>query len=135
MRLTKNFTLEEMVASATAVRKHINNTPSADVKNNLQMLCEKVLQPIRDMYGKPMIITSGYRCRRLNTAVGGVWNSQHLKGEAADFVTKNNVDNKMLFDLIKKSDIPFDQLIWEKGGSWIHISYSSKRQRRQVLYT
>ena len=131
----KYFTIVELSASATAKRRGIDNTPSGLVKANLTKLVSNVLDPLREAYGKPIIVTSGYRCEKLNRAVGGAKNSQHCLGEAADIqaVSKLPADNKKLFELAKKLELPYDQLIDEYGYSWIHISYAS-RNRRQVLH-
>ena len=134
MNLSDNFTLEEMVRSTTAEAKGIDNIPSQDEIDNLKELAVNVLQPIRDKYGKPIYINSGYRCPQLNRAVGGVNNSQHLKGMAADIRSK---DNKELWDLIvgmvNGKEIEVDQLIDESNLSWIHISYNKGKNRNQIL--
>lgn len=130
----KYFTIEELSFSQTASRKNIDNTPDGRVRANLTALVANILDPLREAYGKPIIVTSGYRCAKLNKAVGGVKNSQHLTGEAADIqaVSKMPKDNKEIFDLIKKLKLPFDQLIDEYGMAWVHVSYS-KRNRKQVI--
>lgn len=141
MRLTDNFTLEELVASTTAQRRGIDNTPSESVKQNLRLLAEKVLQPIRNEYGHPITVTSGYRCVKLNTAVGGAKTSQHLTGCAAD-IKCAYTSKAYLFRLIKKmvqtGKIHVGQLIWEYGSvdepSWIHVSLPSATKRDQILY-
>ena len=97
MQLTKNFTLEELVHSDTANAKGIDNTPTQEIIDNLKELAENVLQPIRDKWGKPLTVNSGYRCKELNKAVGGVSTSQHQKGKAADIEAGTNEDNKELF--------------------------------------
>ena len=130
----KYFTLAEMTKSATAQRKGIKNDPSIQVCKALTALIEKVLDPLREAYGKPIIVTSGYRCEKLNKAVGGAASSQHVKGEAADIrsVQDTPEENKKLFDLIVKLGLPFDQLINEYGYDWVHVSYGP-RHRRQKL--
>jgi len=130
----KYFTINEMTKSATAQRKGIDNTPSAEVKRSLTALVDKILDPLREAYGKPIIVTSGYRCLKLNKAVGGAASSQHVKGEAADIrsVSDRPEDNKRLFDLIRELKLPFDQLINEYGYDWVHVSFGA-RHRRQVL--
>jgi hypothetical protein len=132
--ISKNFTLEEMVSSAMATDRHIDNTPSAEVLANLQLLVDHVLQPVRDLYGKPIHINSGYRCVELNRAVGGAVNSQHIQGRAADISVGGRTENGALFDLICKSDIPFDQLIDEYDYRWVHVSYRETGNRLQVLH-
>ena len=123
-----------MTKSATAQRKGIKNDPSIQVCQSLTALIEKVLDPLREAYGKPIIVTSGYRCEKLNKAVGGAASSQHVKGEAADIrsVQDTPEENKKLFDLIVKLKLPFDQLINEYNYDWVHVSYGA-RHRRQKL--
>lgn len=130
----KYFTINELTKSSTAQRLHINNNPTQEVKDNLNKLIDNVLDPLRELYGKPIIVNSGYRCTKLNKAIGGAKNSQHLVGQASDIRTVQNTkeSNKELFDLIKNSKLPFDQLINEYDYNWVHVSYSS-RNRRQVL--
>ena len=130
----KYFTINELTKSSTAQRLHINNNPTQEVKNNLNKLIDNVLDPLRELYGKPIIVNSGYRCTKLNKAIGGAKNSQHLVGQASDIRTVQNTkeSNKELFDLIKNSKLPFDQLINEYDYNWVHVSYSP-RNRRQVL--
>ena len=130
MKLSKNFTLEELVFSITANNHGINNTPNAEVKAALKRLAVEVLQPIRDAWGKPIVVTSGYRCQKLNAAVGGVKNSQHVLGQAADIKASNPAENGQLFACIKKlvqsKQINIGQLIWEYGSKttpkWVHVS-------------
>ena len=130
----KYFTINELTKSSTAQRLHINNSPTQEVKDNLNELIDNVLDPLRELYGKPIIVNSGYRCIKLNKAVGGAKNSQHLVGQASDIRTVQNTkeSNKELFDLIKNSKLPFDQLINEYDYNWVHVSYSP-RNRRQIL--
>lgn len=150
MNITRNFTLEELVRSPTASRLSIPNTPSVNVTRNLILLCNHILQPLRDAYGKPIIVNSGYRSPELNKAIGGAKNSQHKLGQAADIKGTNPLqlphkgegkstggsvaqENRKLFELIQKLNLPFDQLIDEKNYSWIHVSFSDK-PRKQVLH-
>lgn len=130
----KYFTIDEMIQSDTAQKKGIDNTPSKKEEQNLVALIENILDPLREKYGKPIIVTSGFRCKELNKAVGGASTSQHLTGEAADIRTVEDTkqENKKLFDLIQELNLPFDQLIDEYNLNWVHVSYSS-RNRRQVL--
>ena len=134
MTLTKNFTSEEMTASCTAKRLGLKNCPNSYVMGNLRRLCENILQPIRDEWGAPIIVGSGYRCTQLNAAVGGVVNSDHLYGCAADIKTLHDrpIDNKALFDIIRKlhaeGKLPLlKQCIDEYDYNWIHISFQDGR--------
>lgn len=129
----KYFSIEELTKSNTAKSKGIDNTPTQDVKNNLQKLIEAVLDPLREWYGKPIIVSSGYRCRALNEVVGGASNSQHTLGMAADLDVGNKEENKKLFNYIK-DNLEFDQLIDEKDLAWVHVSYNENKNRNQVLY-
>ena len=130
----KYFTLNELTASTTAKRKGIDNTPDATVKANLTALVANILDPLREAYGKPIVVSSGYRCPKLNRTVGGAAKSQHVTGQAADIHTLSDTpaDNKKLFDLIQSLKLPFDQLINEYNFNWVHVSYSP-RNRRQIL--
>lgn len=132
----KYFTFEELTASATARRMGIPNIPSWRERENLRLLVENVLDPLREAWGKPVIVTSGYRCAMLNRIVGGAANSQHTTGMAADIrtLTDTAADNRKLFDLALDLDLPFDQLIDEYGYDWVHISYSRYVTRKQVLH-
>ena len=137
MKLSNNFSLKEMVASQTAERKGINNNPSEDHMNNLKLLCENVLQPVRDHFGKPVAISSGYRSPALCEAIGSSAKSQHAKGEAADFEIPG-VDNMQLAIWISKNT-KFDQLILEfyepgdPNSGWVHCSAVKEGSRAQVL--
>ena len=130
----KYFTIDELTYSQTAKRKAINNTPSTLIVDALTRMVENVLDPIRDKWGLPICINSGYRCAELNKAVNGVSTSQHLKGEAADITTGSREENKKLFHLIQTLDVPYDQLIDEKNYSWIHISHKKENNRKQILH-
>ena len=128
----KYFTLKELTRSVTAKNKGIDNTPGEVEKNNLIALVENVLDPLREAWGQPIIITSGYRCPALNRAVGGSATSQHVTGEAADIRTVSDTveDNKALYELIRVLNLPIDQCINEYGYDWIHVSYSPKNRRK-----
>ena len=130
----KYFTIKELVKSTTAIKRHIDNTPSKEIERSLTALVEKVLDPLREAYGKPIIVTSGYRCPRLNAIVGSTPSSQHVKGEAADIKSVQDTpeENMKLFDLIVKLKLPFDQLINEHNYDWVHVSFGA-RHRRQKL--
>lgn len=130
----KYFTITELIKSDTANKRKIDNTPSKQVETNLNQLVANILDPLRESWGNPIIVSSGYRCPELNKAVGGAKTSQHTLGQAADIHTKSNTreENKKLFELIKSLKLPYDQLINEYNYKWIHVSYSS-RNRRQIL--
>ena len=134
MAKMKWFALKEFVKSNTAARLGIDNNPNEDVKKNIELLVEKILDPLREKFGKPIIVTSGYRCKELNKAVGGAAKSQHMSGEAADIRTVEDSKraNKELFNLIIELGLPFDQLINEHDYDWVHVSYG-KRNRRMIL--
>lgn len=134
-QLSDHFSLREMTLSGTGIRLGIDNTPEEEVTENLRALCIEVLEPLRRRYGR-IIITSGYRCERLNKAVGGAKNSQHLRGEAADIhVTGTNMCVKYASFLQSETD--FDQLIMEPIGAkekrWLHVSYTRRRQNRHQV--
>ena len=124
------FTNKELTESGTAKRLGIKNEPTKEQWTNLFAIRDNVLNPLREKFGKPIKITSGFRCPELKKAVGGKPTSQHTKGEAVDIVAD---DNKALFDLIK-SNFDFDQLLNEHDYSWIHVSYRKSGNRNQVLH-
>ena len=129
----KYFTIEELCHSDTANARGIDNTPTEEVKENLQALIENVLDPLRAWYGKPIYVNSGYRCTELNKTVGGVNNSQHVNGEAADIDVFDEKENRKIFDYIVNY-LNFDQCLWENNGAWIHVSYKREGgNRKQVL--
>jgi hypothetical protein len=132
-RITKNFVMKEFVRSAVAEEKCIDNTIPDDCAENIRTLCVECLQPIRDTINRSMTITSGFRSEVLNRAVNGAYGSDHCLGRAADFVVGGREDNLKAFAAIKKSGIEFDQLINERDGSWIHVSYRKGNNRNQVL--
>lgn len=132
--MAKYFTLNELTYSATAQLKGIDNTPNPAIKNNLENLIA-LLDKIREKYGKPIYVNSGYRCPALNKAVKGVTNSQHQLGEAADIDTrKGKAENQKLYDLIAKN-FDYDQLLWENNGAWIHISYKRPNRKQRLSVT
>ena len=137
MKLTANFSLLELTKSQTAERKGIDNTPSPEHQENLKLLCESVLQPVRDHFGKVVTISSGYRSPELCTAIGSKITSQHAKGQAADFEIFG-VSNKALADYIN-SELYYDQLIleyWKESdpnSGWVHCSFSAGNNRKQYL--
>lgn len=137
MQLSPHFKLVEFTRSATAQARHIDNTPNEEQIKNLKFLCDNVLEPLREQFG-PIIIGSGFRCPALNTAVGGVKNSQHKSGEACDIHLPSIEVGKKYFEFLKKLPI-FDQLIWERDNPrsnhyWIHVSIKrSGKNRKQVI--
>ena len=138
MNLSRNFTLQELIKSDTAIRKGINNNPNAEQIEKLKALCENILQPVRDHFGR-VKITSGYRSPELCAAIGSSTRSQHAKAEAADFECVG-VDNAELFDWIKSNLTP-DQLILEfytpgePNSGWIHCSWIPDQPRASFLHT
>lgn len=130
----KYFTLKEMISSNTAKEKNIDNTPTWNIVLNLLELVQNVLDPIRESYGKPITVNSGYRCLSLNRQVGSKDNSQHVLGQAADITVGSKKDNQQLFKFIQNNLQDWDQLIDEKDYQWIHISYSKDGNRKQVLH-
>lgn len=130
----KYFTLEELTRSAVATARGIPNVPGENERESLEVLVLALLDPLREIWGAPIYVNSGYRSPALNKAVGGVANSQHMKGQAADITTGNTASNRKLFVLIRDGGFDFDQLIDEADGTWIHVSYiSPSENRRQVL--
>jgi zinc D-Ala-D-Ala carboxypeptidase len=134
MNLSKNLTLAEMVNSATAKRLGIDNHPTPEHFENMKFLAVKVFQPIRNHFGVPIFISSGYRSEVLNkNTKGASRTSQHSKGQAMDIDMDNtSISNKQVFDFIKEN-LDFDQLINEFDYSWIHVSYSKNGNRKQIL--
>ena len=141
IKLSKNFTLQELTKSATADRYNIDNTPNEKEIENLKRLANDILQPIRDKWKKSIFVNSGFRCEELNTKVGGSKTSQHRKGEAADIEVANS-NNAKLFNMIKgmieNNEIEVGQLIWEYGTkkepNWIHVSLPMPHKKNQILY-
>jgi hypothetical protein len=137
MNLSKSFTLNELTKSQEATRLGIDNTPNEEHILNLKLLCENVLQPIRDYYGMPVSVSSGYRSAKLCEAIGSSSKSQHTKGQAADFEIFG-IANKDLADFIIKN-LNYDQCIlefWnenEPNSGWVHCSYNSLGGRKQFL--
>lgn len=127
------FSIDELCASSTAKKYDIDNTPTEAIKQNLTALINRVLDPVRRLYGSYILIKSGYRCIALNAKVGGVSTSQHTKGQAADITGGSVSKNRIIFQKIIENG-QYDQLIWEKGGSWIHVSFCADGQnRKQIL--
>ena len=137
MNLTRNFSLLEITKSDTAIRNGIDNEPNADQIDKLKLLCENILQPVRDHFGR-VKVTSGFRSAELCVAIGSSINSQHARAEAADFEVVG-VDNTEVFDWIKNNLEP-DQLILEfytpgePNSGWIHCSFTEGTQTKQFLH-
>ena len=144
MRLSKNFTLNELTKSNTALRRGIDNTPTKEGIWKLTLLATNLLQPLRDSIG-PLRVTSGYRCPELSKAIGSSSNSQHCRYEAVDlqFVKRGKMDNLKIHETLIELDLDFDQCILEFGNAteyidpthpdWVHLSYKITDNRRQVL--
>ena len=128
MKITKNFTLAELTKTTT----EIENVPNRQQISALIMLCGKVLQPARNLYGEAIHVSSGFRSLAVNQAVGGARNSQHQLGEAADITTYSRTGNKKLFEIIR-DHLNFDQLINERDYSWIHVSYRLVGENRKEV--
>ena len=129
----KYFTFKELCESGTAKTHNIDNTPSEEIKINLRNLVDNCLDVIREKYGNPITISSGYRCHELNKKVGGKETSQHTKGQAADLKGKNRAENEILFNVIKELGC-YDQLINEYNFSWVHVSFvNNKKNRKKIL--
>lgn len=126
------FTMHEFTRSATAERCGIDNTPPAAARDAINALIANILDPLRRRWGRPIIINSGYRSPELNEAVGGAPHSQHMRGEAADITAGSPALNRRLMQCIIDMRLPYDQLIDEHNGTWIHVSYSP-RHRRMIL--
>ena len=138
-QFTKNFSYDELIASSTAKRLGLDNTPSEEEKERLRQLAEEILQPIRDAWKSPIIVNSAYRSEEVNKAVGGVKNSQHRLGEAADITIGGKERNRKLFNfiykLINQGKIKVGQLIDEYNYSWIHVSLPRKNKpNNQILH-
>ena len=138
MQLSKHFNLKEFTKSETAIRKRIDNTPNLEHTNNLKLVCENLLEPVREHFGKPVRINSGYRGPALNTAVGGSAKSQHCNGEAVDFEIDGLANPELAKWVAEYCD--FDQIILEfydpkegPNSGWVHASYSKGKNRKQKL--
>ena len=136
--LSKYATLDECSRSVTASRLGIDNNPPLEVRDNLREICSKVFDPCREFVGGPLAIASGYRCPKLNKAVGGSKTSEHMLGQALDIDcdTFGNKTNAELFYFIK-DNLDFNQLIWEfgtdKNPEWVHVSYSRLHNKKKVI--
>ena len=130
----KYFSISELTRSDIAKKYGIDNTPNEEVKKNLEKLVKNILDPLREHYGYPIHISSGYRCPELNKKVGGTRTSQHLSGRAVDVCMHDRALHRKIFNMIQELNLPFDQLIWENSGAWVHVSYDENRNRRMILY-
>ena len=133
----KHFSISELTSSATALREGIDNRPNKCAYHLLHVLVDQLLDPIREAWGEPIVVSSGYRCKQLNALVGGTKYSHHILGCAADIIAGNRADHRKLFRLIVKMQqegrIKFTQLILEGDGRWIHISYVPGNLKCQVI--
>jgi len=138
MKISKNLSLAEVTKSATAMRHGIANEPTQEHLQNLKLVAESVFQPIREHFGMPLGVSSGYRSEALNELIGGSKTSQHSKGEALDLDADiyGGITNAEVFRYIR-FNLDFDQLIWEFGTdqepAWVHCSYKAEGNRREVL--
>lgn len=130
--LSDNFKLKEFTKSQTAMRRGIKNIPTGTHLDNLQALCQELLQPVRKLVRRPVIVTSGYRSKELNNVLRGASNSQHSKGEAVDFYTTAHTSTEIC-QMIIDSGLEFDQLIDE--GDWVHLSYTQHSKNRKEVLT
>lgn len=133
--LMKYFTIEELCESEEAATLGITNTPDATAVANLRELVENVLDPLREAWGGPITVNSGFRSKALNIALKGATNSHHLYGMAADITVGSKAKNRKLFVLVQKLGLPFTQLIDEYGYRWVHISYDPQDIRKQIIHT
>lgn len=125
------FSFNEFERSDTAYRHGIDNTIPDAVKKNVAALVDNVLDPLREAWGKPITVNSGYRCAALNKAVGGAATSSHKRGEAADITAGSEADNRRLYLLAQGLNLPYFELIGQKYGyKWLHISFNPERVKR-----
>jgi len=134
IQFTQNFSLYELLESQQATRKGITEQfePPVEIVAHLEGLCKNILQPLRDELKIPIKISSGYRCPRVNKAIGGAAKSQHLSGFAAD-IQCFTLGNETLLKRIAAMKLPFDQMINEFNYAWVHVSYDAAKNRKQVL--
>jgi uncharacterized protein YcbK (DUF882 family) len=131
MKISEHISYDEATLSPTAIRNGISNQPNEQELANMKLVAENCFEPLRKMWGKPIKVNSFFRSQSLNQLVGGSPLSQHVKGQAIDITTGTKSNNKKLFELAKTLD--FDQLINEYDFSWIHISYKTSGNRKQIL--
>ena len=134
--IMKYFSIDEMTRSDTARRLGIDNTPSDSIKNNLTLFINKILDPIREDWGSPIIVSSGYRCPELNKAVGGVKTSGHMYGFCADLQVKGDLRkfSNFVIEWMKEHQMKWDQIIWEKSGNvtWLHFCWIGKDGKQRM---
>ena len=135
-RCSEHFSYNEMIASQTATRNNIDNTPNEQQYYNLTQLCRNILEPIRQHYNLPIFINSGFRCLELNRKIGSTDKSQHMKGQAADLFVNTIFPFETWKWLVTESDLDYDQAIAEfttkTGGGWLHVSYDSENNRNKI---
>lgn len=138
MKLSNNLSLSEVLVSQTAKRLGLSNEPTKEHLENLEVTASKIFQPVRDYFKVPIYVSSGYRSKELNKAIGGAKTSQHMKGEALDLDADvyGVITNSDIFNYIK-DNLEFDQLIWEfgddKNPNWVHVSFSEGKNRMKVM--
>jgi len=138
MKLSNNLSLSEVLVSQTAKRLGLSNEPTKEHLENLNIIAYKIFQPVRDYFKVPIYVSSGYRSKELNKAIGGAKTSQHMKGEALDLDADvyGVITNSDIFNYIK-DNLEFDQLIWEfgddKSPNWVHVSFSEGKNRMKVI--
>jgi hypothetical protein len=139
MQLSKHLALAEVVRSETAKRKGISNMPTEEHTINFKLLAENIFEPIREHFGVPIHISSGYRSKELNASIGGSESSDHCKGMAIDLDQQGHsqgITNKEIFEYIK-ANLKFKQLIWEGGTKeepdWVHCSYDENNLKQEIL--
>lgn len=125
--------MTELTRSATGKKAGIDNAPTPQITANLQALVDSTLDPLRELWGKPLRVNSGYRCPELNRLVGGSPNSSHMSGCAVDITAGSREENKRLWDMLVSSDIPYSKIIDEQDFSWIHVSYIRGNNRKERL--
>ena len=128
--ISKHISYKEATHSNTAIRFGIENIPNKEQLENMQLVAKACFEPVREWYGKPIRINSFFRCDILNKKVKGSKTSQHVQGKAIDIDAGSVEENKKIHDWIK-ANVRFDQLIWEYGGAWIHVSFDLGKNRNQ----
>jgi len=130
--ISKHITYDEATISQTSKRMKITNTPTPEILNNMRHVAENCFEPLREWYGKPIYVSSFYRCTLLNEAIGGSNSSQHVKGQAIDITVGKKSENVKLFNWLR-DNVEFDQLINEYDYSWVHVSLTKENNRNQIL--